>query len=127
MTTIDPVRTIDRAALDAATDRVTLKLLDRASGARTCSVSCIKTPPGGGSPEGMHTHEVDQIFYVLAGTMGIEVGDARREVGAGSLVVFPAGVAHRNWNAGSDATLHLSITSPLPDPDKPFATRVAHT
>lgn len=108
----------------AATDRTVQRLLDATTGATSCTVSCIKTPPRSGSPEGLHTHVVDQIFYVLEGTMSIEVRGQRYEAGPGSLVVFPAGVPHRNWNEGTEATLHLSITSPLPDPTVPFATPV---
>jgi quercetin dioxygenase-like cupin family protein len=46
------------------------------------------------------------------------------EVGPGSIVVFPAGVPHRNWNAGGEPTVHLAINTPAPDPAVPFATRV---
>ncbi len=124
MSEVEPVRKIDFAAFDATEERVTQKLLDRATGATSCSVSCIKTPPGAGSPEGMHTHAVDQVFYILRGTMAIEVAGRRQDVGPGALVVFPAGVPHRNWNAGSDSTVHLTISAPLPDPNVPFAIRV---
>ena len=41
------------------------------------------------------------------------------------MVVFPAGVPHRNWNAGSEPTVHLAINVPQPDPSAPFATTVA--
>lgn len=121
---MDSVRTVDFAALRASADRYTQRLLDRASGGTTCQISCIKTPAASGSPEGLHTHEVDQIFYVLEGTMSIEVGGRTGAAGPGSLVVFPAGVPHRNWNAGTQSTVHLSIAVPLPDADKPFAKRV---
>lgn len=120
----EPVRRVDFAAFDATEARVSQKLLDHTTGAAACSVTCIKTPPGGGSPEGMHTHVVDQIFYVLRGTMGVEVDGKKQEVGPGALIVFPAGVPHRNWNAGNDPTVHLAIAAPLPDPNVPFATRV---
>lgn len=122
MSAVGPIRRIDFAAFDATAERVTQPLHDRASGATSCSVTCIKTPPGGGSPAGLHTHAVDQIFYILRGTMGVEVSGVTEEVGPGTLVVFPAGVPHRNWNAGGDATVHLTISAPLPDPSLPFAT-----
>jgi quercetin dioxygenase-like cupin family protein len=118
---MDNIRTVDFAALRASADRHTQRLLDRASGATTCQISCIKTPPRSGSPEGLHTHDVDQIFYVLEGTMSIEVAGASSEAGPGSLIVFPNGVAHRNWNAGQEATVHLSIAVPLPDANITFA------
>jgi mannose-6-phosphate isomerase-like protein (cupin superfamily) len=121
---VDPVRRVDFAAFEATAERVTQKLLDRTNGGTSCTVSAIKTPPGAGSPEGMHTHVVDQIFYILRGTMGIEIAGRREDVGPGSLVVFPAGVPHRNWNAGTEPTVHLNIAAPSPDPALPFARRV---
>lgn len=117
------VRTIDFAAIEKSgiDERLTQSLLDHTSGARHCSIKCIKTPGGGGSPAGKHIHDVDQIFYILSGTMGIEIEGSQYDCGPGTLIVFPAGVPHRNWNAGSEPTVHLAIQTPLPDPDVPFA------
>src|SRR5258706_70676 len=92
---MENIRSVDFAALRASAERHTQRLLDRASGATSCQITVVKTPPASGSPEGLHTHEVDQIFYVLEGTMSIEVQGATREAGPGSLVVFPAGLARR--------------------------------
>lgn len=116
------VRKVDPALFADPHARAVQRLLDRSSGARSVSVSHIQTPPGEGSPEGLHVHQVDQVFYVLRGTMSVEIAGEISEAGPGSLVVFPAGVGHRNWNAGSEPTVHLSIVAPLADPDLPFAT-----
>ena len=120
---MDYVRRIDQAALEAAGphQRYSQALLDHDSGARYCSINYIKTPAGGGSPAGLHTHEVDQIFYILSGTMSVEIEGVQYDAGPGSLVVFPAGVPHRNWNGGSEPTVHLAFNAPLPDPNVPFA------
>ncbi len=117
------VRKVDFGAIDKSGvgERVTQALLDHASGATTCTVFCIKTPPGGGSPEGVHVHDVDQIFYVLSGTMSIEIEGKQVDCGPGSLIVFPTGVRHRNWNGGTEPTVHLAFNTPLPDPSKRFA------
>jgi quercetin dioxygenase-like cupin family protein len=117
------VRTVDDAALAATSpaDRFTHVFLDHASGGKHCSINWIRTPAGSGSPAGLHTHVVDQIFYVLEGTMNIEVEGKEYLAGPGSLVVFPAGVPHRNWNGGSEATVHLAFNTPLPNPNEPFA------
>jgi mannose-6-phosphate isomerase-like protein (cupin superfamily) len=121
---VEYVRTVDQAALDATgtSERFTQALLDHDSGATTCNVNLIKTPAGGGSPAGMHTHAVDQHFYILSGTMSLEIEGTRYEAGPGTLVVFPAGVPHRNWNEGTEPTIHLAFNTPLPDPNVPFAT-----
>jgi len=121
-----PVRPVDRAkfAALAPDERYSQVLLGHDNGARHCSIAYIQTPPGGGSPEGLHTHEGDQIFFVLQGTMSIEVDGTEHSVEAGNLIVFPAGVPHRNWNGGTEPTVHLAVNAPLPDPAKPFARRV---
>ena len=120
------VRPVDLAALNASArdERYTQVLLDHTSGAQTCSINYIKTPAGGGSPAGLHTHAVDQCFYILSGTMGVEIEGKEYEAGPGTLVIFPAGVPHRNWNGGTEQTIHLAINTPLPDPDVPFANPV---
>jgi len=120
------VRSVDFATLNntAPDERFTQALLDHGSGAQTCTINCIKTPPGGGSPAGMHTHAVDQIFYVLSGTMDLEIEGKPYSAPPGTLVVFPAGVPHRNWNAGTEPTVHLAFNTPLPDPNVPFGQTV---
>jgi mannose-6-phosphate isomerase-like protein (cupin superfamily) len=115
------LRTVDFAELEAAHERLVQPLLDRDSGATTCSVNCIKTPPGEGSPAGMHTHVVDQLFYILSGRMNLEIAGREYIADPGTLVVFPAGVPHRNWNGGTEPTVHLAFNTPLPSPDEPFA------
>jgi mannose-6-phosphate isomerase-like protein (cupin superfamily) len=121
------VRKVDDAALAAAgpNERFSQFLLDHTSGSKHCSVNWIRTPAGGGSPAGMHTHVVDQIFYILAGTMNLEIEGREYSAGPGTLVVFPAGVPHRNWNGGSEPTVHLAFNTPMPDPSVPFAQPVA--
>ena len=118
---LEYLRKVDFARLAAGDERVTQALLDHDSGATSCSVNCIKTPPGEGSPAGMHTHVVDQLFYILSGTMNLEIAGEPHTAGPGTLVVFPAGVAHRNWNGGDEPTVHLAFNSPLPSRDEVFA------
>jgi mannose-6-phosphate isomerase-like protein (cupin superfamily) len=120
------VRKVDESALAAAgpEKRFSQFLLDHTSGAKHCSINWIRTPAGGGSPAGMHTHVVDQIFYILEGTMNLEIEGKEYAAGPGTLVVFPAGVPHRNWNGGSEATVHLAFNTPMPDPAMPFANPV---
>jgi quercetin dioxygenase-like cupin family protein len=123
---MDYVRKVDFDTLKStpASERWSQALLDDASGSKNCSINYIRTPAGSGSPAGLHTHAVDQIFYVLSGVMSIEIEGKTSEVGPGSLIVFPAGVPHRNWNGGSEETIHLAFNTPLPDPNVPFAKTV---
>lgn len=121
---MDYLRKVDFEAFAKAdpNERLTQWLIDQSSGANTCTVSCIKTPAGGGSPAGMHTHKVDQMFYIVSGTMSVEIDGQTSDAGPGTIVIFPTGVPHRNWNAGAEPTVHLAINSPVPDPALPFAT-----
>jgi mannose-6-phosphate isomerase-like protein (cupin superfamily) len=120
------VRAVDFPTLDSTpiTERFSQRLLDRESGAASCMVSYVRTPSGGGSPLGMHVHDVDQHFYVLTGTMDIEVDGERFKAPPGSLIVFPALVPHRNWNEGDEPTVHLAINAPLPPAGVAFSRAV---
>jgi mannose-6-phosphate isomerase-like protein (cupin superfamily) len=57
--------------------------------------------PGSGPP--MHVHYLqDEAAGVVAGRMGYQVlGEEPKFAGPGELVVWPAGTAHKWWNAGS--------------------------
>ena len=123
---MDYVRKVDLSAFETSgpDERKSQALVDHGTGVSTCTINYIQTPAGGGSPAGMHVHDVDQIFYVLSGTMSIEIEGQEHACPPGSLIVFPAGVPHRNWNAGSEPTVHLAFNTPEPDPNKPFARSV---
>jgi mannose-6-phosphate isomerase-like protein (cupin superfamily) len=118
------VRQADLARIAALgpDERLSLKLLDRTTGAERVGLNLIRTPPGGGSPEGLHTHEFEQVFYVLEGRMAVEIAGETFEVGPGAVVVFPEGVPHRNWTARDEPTLHLAINVPAPE----LGRRLAH-
>jgi quercetin dioxygenase-like cupin family protein len=121
---VEYLRRVDFAAFDATKERLSQKLLDRESGATTVGINCVKTPPGGGSPPGRHTHPADQIFYVLQGTMSVEIEGKSYEAPAGTLIIFPKGVPHKNWNGGTEPTIYLIINTALPEPGIPFSNPV---
>jgi mannose-6-phosphate isomerase-like protein (cupin superfamily) len=56
--------------------------------------------PGAGAP--MHVHHLqEEALRVVSGRLGYQVpGEAPRFAGPGELVVWPAGTAHKWWNAG---------------------------
>ena len=89
------------------------------------SISYIATPAAGSSPAGLHVHEVDQVFYLLSGSMHVEVSGATYTARPGSLILFPRGAPHRNWNDGPEGTVHLAINAAAPDSERPFARRVS--
>ena len=60
---------------------------------------------------GAHSHEEDDIFYVIEGTMSILVGERWIDAPKGSFVLAPGGVTHdfENRSANRAGMLNLSI------------------
>lgn len=75
---------------------------------------------GGCGPD-LHYHEVDQLYFLIEGTMNVQLGDRVESVTAGTLVFIPAGLAHRNWNEGPGAETHFEMLIPAPAPMAPLA------
>lgn len=107
-------------ALSAPDERVTQVLVEAATGAQHMSVQVVRLPVGGESPAGRHRHTYEKLFYVVSGTMAVEIDDAEIAAGPGTLVVVPEGVPHRNWNAGKEPCVNLVFMSPNPDFSKPL-------
>jgi mannose-6-phosphate isomerase-like protein (cupin superfamily) len=61
---------------------------------------------------GAHSHEEDDAFYVLAGTMSFLVDDRWVDAEAGSFVLMPAGVMHDFENRGSVRSGVLNFSMP---------------
>ena len=61
----------------------------------------------------MHTHEhEDEVSHVLAGRLGVQIGDEVLEAGPGNTVVKPRGVAHAFWNPGDEPVRFLEMITP---------------
>jgi len=75
--------------------------------------------PGGSGPD-THIHRFDQFYYVLDGSLEIEVGLDRYVADRHTLVVLPAGVPHRQWNEGPSLERHLTLLVPEPLPGEPW-------
>jgi mannose-6-phosphate isomerase-like protein (cupin superfamily) len=61
----------------------------------------------------MHVHErEDEYSFVLAGHMGVQIGEQVVEAGPGELVLKPRGIPHAFWNAGDQEVRLLEIISP---------------
>lgn len=67
--------------------------------------------PGRLVPPHAHTME-DELSYVLAGRIGVRVGDEIAEAGAGCYIYKPCYVPHTFWNAGDEPARLLEIISP---------------
>jgi quercetin dioxygenase-like cupin family protein len=68
-------------------------------------------PPGTGVPPHIQ-HREDEAFYVLEGTYTFWTVDGVRELGPGSYLLAPRGVAHGFQNDGSGVARLLILQSP---------------
>jgi mannose-6-phosphate isomerase-like protein (cupin superfamily) len=73
---------------------------DGAETAQRYSISEWWLEPNTQGP-GAHSHPEDDIFYVLAGTMSIRVGDDWIDAQPGAFVLVPGGMTHDFENRGS--------------------------
>jgi mannose-6-phosphate isomerase-like protein (cupin superfamily) len=106
------IRPLDAARFDPQRFSQVI-LADRSTGLDTLSLGVFRVPPGGSSP-GLHMHRFDQIYYVISGTMDLQIGFEQYTAGPDHLVVIPAGMPHRNWNAGTEPEYHLNLRVPEP-------------
>lgn len=102
------------AALGRAFD--TQSIIDGKSGAGARIFAAVIQP---GSGMGLHIHPFDQFYFILSGRLHFAIGTAEQIADPGSLVVFPAGTAHRNWNEGSEPVVEITINIPEPAPGVP--------
>jgi quercetin dioxygenase-like cupin family protein len=74
-------------------------------------------PHSSGPPLHVHFQEREE-GQVVAGTLGAIVGNKKITVPAGAPGLFPAGVAHRWWNAGEDLLEFNGRVVPVVDLDR---------
>jgi mannose-6-phosphate isomerase-like protein (cupin superfamily) len=65
-------------------------------------------PPRLIAPLHVH-HRDDEAWYVLEGTLRVQVGTEEVEAGAGSAVFVPRGKAHTYWNPGPGPVRYLLV------------------
>ena len=61
---------------------------------------------------GVHAHAEDHVYYVIAGTLDVCLGDDRSQAAQGSYVVIPGGAPHAFENRGSVSAGFISFNSP---------------
>lgn len=109
------LRSVNFGAIEAVgTDvRMSLNVIDEHTGTARTSVHYIRTPAGAGSPAGLHSHTWEQMFYLISGTLTVEIDGEPEPIQMlpGDVVVFPKNVLHKNYNPGEVESLHLSINT----------------
>lgn len=68
----------------------------------------------GGYTEGHAPHQdLEQTYYILSGTMAVQISGKEYIAKAGSFVFIPRGAQHSHRNAGSDKMVFITINSPV--------------
>jgi mannose-6-phosphate isomerase-like protein (cupin superfamily) len=74
----------------------------------------VNTILAGSAPGPYHLHnDVENMYYVLHGTLVIRTEGGEREIGPGDAVFFPRGVAHSTTNVGPDDARIIEIYAPV--------------
>lgn len=73
------------------------------------SMSVMQSTTTGGAPSHVHVYD-DEAFFVLAGTMTIDMDGSHHELGAGGFAFVPRGTTHA-WDTIGEATV-LIVTAP---------------
>jgi mannose-6-phosphate isomerase-like protein (cupin superfamily) len=60
----------------------------------------------------LHTHDFDQFYYLLRGSLTVQVAETEHEAGERTLVMLPAGVPHRSANQSGAAVRYLVVNIP---------------
>lgn len=68
-------------------------------------------PPGAGPPLHVHAHE-DELWYVIEGSLRLQLGDEIRPASSGSVVFIPRGTPHCFENIGDGWVRQLIVFTP---------------
>ena len=89
---------------------ITKKFLVKEYGAIKMSILRSDFEEGGYAEP--HSHEVEQSYYVLQGTMRVNIGVDEYEVGPNTVVFFPPKMVHSLTNTGKGRLLLLAVNAP---------------
>ncbi len=65
-----------------------------------------------GSSSNPHSHENEEVFYVLSGKGEVKVGSYKFEVESGTCILIPSGATHQLTNKGKRSFKVLAVVSP---------------
>jgi quercetin dioxygenase-like cupin family protein len=75
------------------------------------AVIITKTPPNGGPPKHLHTHE-DELFFVLQGSYEFRFGDTIVKAKQGDMVHLPKGTPHSFKNIDTLMGITMNTITP---------------
>ena len=82
----------------------------KTSGAKQLTATCVEIHPGG--RQRVHSHDPEQVYFILEGRGRMTVGRETEEVGAGDCVFIPSRVPHGLENTGSESLKYFSAAAP---------------
>ena len=88
--------------------------VDRAVGAVHMGVGVCFLDPGGTIEA--HFHSFEESFYVLEGSVSVQIGEKSSTLGPGDFGLIPTGVQHRWRNEGGRTVRWLEMQAPQPRP-----------
>ncbi len=94
-------------------------LARRDNGSEHLAINVAQVQPKAGGP-GLHIHAFDQIYFVIEGTMNVQLGLKQYQVKPNTYIIIPAGTVHRQWNEGPGIEKHLTLLIPEPKQGEPF-------
>jgi mannose-6-phosphate isomerase-like protein (cupin superfamily) len=74
------------------------------------TITLVEMEPGG--VQHIHSHEPEQMYYILEGSGVMTVDGERRSVGAGDCIYYPPFAKHGLVNTGETVLRYLSAASP---------------
>jgi mannose-6-phosphate isomerase-like protein (cupin superfamily) len=72
----------------------------------------VELVPGFAGPPPRVHNRLHDMFYVLAGTLTVRLGDTEHAAGAGTFVCVPPGVVHSFSNPHAEPVRFLSFNTP---------------
>ena len=82
----------------------------RTCGARHLSATLVEIEPGG--HQRVHSHDPEQIYFILEGRGVMRVGEEEREVEEGDCIFIPSRAAHGIENRTKGVLRYFSAASP---------------
>ena len=89
---------------------ITKKFLMKKHGAHKMSILRSDFEAGGYAEP--HTHEVEQAYYVLEGTMRVNIGGNEYDIGPNTVVFFPPKILHSLKNTAKGRLSLVAINAP---------------
>lgn len=107
------IHNIDRVPAFTTKDGSEIRelLAHRNSGIRNQSLAEARLPPGGQTTPHYHP-QTEEIYYILAGTGRMTIGEESRDVGPGDAIAIPPGAPHTIQNTGDDVLKFLCCCAP---------------